>query len=407
MNIGILTYHRSQNYGAFMQAYSLSKQIAERFPFANVEVIDYISKEVFVQYNPSLLGFVYLVFGGKRPLRRRAMYLKLFISYLRNKSARDKSASEKEQQFCMTLQNLPLSAETIVSDNYNKIVSYVNDRYDVVIIGSDAVWNWQIRSFPNPYLGGEELKPIKMSYAASSYGQPFQSLNVDKLSYLNQAWSTFSYIGVRDCPTEEFVKKVNPDLLPQHNCDPTVFLNLSVLPVKKEDVLEKLIALGYDTQKKTIGIMSHSWLARIVREQLGKDYQIVSLFNYNKDADINLLCVNPFEWAVAFSFFDVTITHYFHGNLLSLKNGTPTITVEQRNPYNVEYGSKIRDFMKRIGFDGYCYYVDEVADNNKLHYIAKGVLDDKDYQQRLSQAMAEEAHTFDSFANRLEEILTK
>ena len=102
----------------------------------------------------------------------------------------------------------------------------------------------------------------------------------------------------------------------------------------------------------------------------------------------------------------MTITHYFHGNLLSLKNGTPTIAVEQRNPYNVEYGSKIRDFMKRIGFDSYCYYVDEVEENNNLYDIVEDVLGDKSYRQRLSEAIAKESSSFESFADNLGRVLT-
>jgi len=44
MNIGILTLHRSENYGAYLQAYALSKTLQDRYPECSVEIIDYDSK---------------------------------------------------------------------------------------------------------------------------------------------------------------------------------------------------------------------------------------------------------------------------------------------------------------------------------------------------------------------------
>lgn len=42
MNIGILTFHRPINYGAFLQSFSLSSHLAKE-PNFNVEIIDYIA----------------------------------------------------------------------------------------------------------------------------------------------------------------------------------------------------------------------------------------------------------------------------------------------------------------------------------------------------------------------------
>ena len=50
--------------------------------------------------------------------------------------------------------------------------------YDVIIVGSDAVWNWQIRRFPNPYFLGDGCNAIRMSYAASSFGQDYLKITL-------------------------------------------------------------------------------------------------------------------------------------------------------------------------------------------------------------------------------------
>lgn len=45
MKVGILTYHRSHNYGAFLQAYSLSMKI-NSLPGVSCEIINYnLSRE--------------------------------------------------------------------------------------------------------------------------------------------------------------------------------------------------------------------------------------------------------------------------------------------------------------------------------------------------------------------------
>ena len=43
MKIGILTFHKPINYGAYLQAFSLSETLSECFPDDTVEIIDYIA----------------------------------------------------------------------------------------------------------------------------------------------------------------------------------------------------------------------------------------------------------------------------------------------------------------------------------------------------------------------------
>ena len=45
MKLGILTFHKSINYGAFMQCYALSQRLQRDFPQIEVEVIDYHPSE--------------------------------------------------------------------------------------------------------------------------------------------------------------------------------------------------------------------------------------------------------------------------------------------------------------------------------------------------------------------------
>lgn len=396
--IGILTYHRSNNYGAFMQAYSLASRLRNDFPDCEINIIDYLSKEVFLLYHPSIWNLTRLIIGAK-PLRRKLTYSKLLYNHCHSLLG-SKKKRVNDQFFGEALKNLPLSEQHIVTDNLKKVSDYINEHFDIVVVGSDAVWNWQARKFPNAYFLGDAIKVKKLSYAASSYGQPFKKTTEKQREYIQKAWSSYSYIGVRDIATEDFVRWVDKDLYPHHNCDPTIFLKVESLPVDIESVKDKLKKAGFDFGKKTIGLMAKPTVAKYVCEELGDEYQIVSIFNNNECASINLLDINPFEWAVVFSFFNLTITHYFHGNLLSLKNGIPTLVIEERSAYNQEYCSKIRDFMKRINLEENCYYFDEmekVCLKDRVNHIFR----DENICEKIGKGMQKESNYYYSFKDAL------
>lgn len=401
--IGILTYHKSNNYGAFMQCYSLSQKLKELFPNECIEVVDYLSKEVYSLYHPSVNSFSYMILHAKG-FRRKLRYSKMLLSYLNNRSKYRKSNVESTY-FDEAQKRLPLSNEQFITDNYSEIANYLNRNYDILVVGSDAVWNWQIRPFPNVYFLGEKIKTKKMSYAASSYGQPFRDLSKEVKEEIKKSWRTFDYIGVRDIPTEQFVSHILPNANLFHNCDPTVFLDISKLSVHKESVLTKLRKAGFDINKKTIGLMAQPWLAKYVKNQLGNEYQIVSIFKQSEWADVNLMDINPFEWAICFAFFDITITHYFHGNLLSLKNGTPTIVIEQKSSYNQQYESKIRDFMKRINMLDNCFYIEDMNRSFSLNKFVEETIGNSHVLKRINLGLEEESLSFNSFQNELSKLL--
>jgi len=141
MRIGILTYHRSYNYGAFLQCYSLKERLKADFPSCDIEVIDYVHKSV------------------------RDNYLKIAQSY--DDEQVNAYIGKRNSNFDESISYLDLSPESFVDDNFECTLDYINSRYDVVIVGSDAVWNWRSRGFPNIYLL-KGYKGHKLSYAASA-----------------------------------------------------------------------------------------------------------------------------------------------------------------------------------------------------------------------------------------------
>lgn len=371
--VGILTFHKSFNYGAFLQCYSLVKRITDDLPDVHVEVIDYTPNSVVQTYRTSLIkylidqikkGFNNLFYERNQVIYRIFHHI-FHADYYKKLDVRNKNIISSWDQ-------LKLSNYSLITDDYNKLFEIIKDKYDVLIVGSDAVWNWKVRGFPNAYFLNSNISAFKFSYAASSFGQDFMLLSNEKKDYLTQSWNDFYYIGTRDSATEEFVKSFCKKTTPNHNCDPTIFLDLKQFENYKTIVKAKMRTLGVDFSKKLVGIMGGEWLGLKLKEVLKDDFQIISLYEPNKYADFDFMDLTPMEWAIVFSFFDLTVTHYFHGTIFSLKNSTPTIVVEKETEYSKKHDTKIKDLLKRLNLLD-CYFIKEDLDKSSWEKFNKHV----------------------------------
>ena len=405
--IGILTYHRSINYGAIMQAYSLSERLSRDFPEYTVEIIDYMSEAADRIYHPSFWRFLQLA-STKKDLRGKAVLIKQAFIFLR-KQLTGRRDYGLNQIFERQLKSLRLSESYIVSDDENILFEQIKDKYDAVVVGSDAVFNWQIRQFPSPYFLAGDIGALKLSYAASSYGQEYTTIDNYQKNYISNAWRTFSYLGVRDSATEEFIRFVDSSFNPHHNCDPTVFLELDSIPVEDSEIKALFIDKGIDVTKPIVGIMAQDWLGKLVRDILGEKYQIVAIFKDNPYADFYLQNLSPFQWSKVFRYFSVTFTHFFHGNLLSLKNETPTIVIENRTPYNAAHNSKIRDLMGRMNLLDFCYYRDEIDSDEQrkgiLYAVEDRIKNRHECGERIREGLERESLNYNTFYEALKSAL--
>ncbi len=394
MKIGILTFHRSYNYGAFMQCFSLSKRLQKDFPECNVEVIDYTVQRVINSYKDA-------------------------VSKNKNLEIRHK-LEERNKAFLAVQSTLPLSKYSEFSDDYANAVKYMNENYDAVVVGSDAVWNWISRGFPNLYFL-KDYKGIKLSYAASAHGMNYQNMTEEQRKYLSEALSCFDYIGVRDVTTEKMVKYINSSLTPVHNCDPTTFLNLDDVPCNMEMLKKKLQMKGVDFSKPLIGLMASNVIGREIKKRWKGKVQIIALYEPNKYADVFLNDLTPFEWAKVFAFFKVTVTHYFHGTMLSLVNGIPVIPIEFLNDFSDKNKTKINDLMERLDLLEWRYTEDYRSqglikkvmrktglwENKKLWNRVNELIESfliSDYKDKIQNKLNFESSTYSTFYNVLKAL---
>lgn len=412
MKIGILTFHKAYNYGAFLQCYSLQKQLAVDFPDFNVEVIDFASKNMVGSYHLSRIEMIFGIKGAqnKPSIILIAKRIASEIVHWKNKQFIINQNIKRRANFQNISNYLPLSKGSLVSDSPEEFKSFIeSQKYDCLIVGSDAIWNDNQTSWPNLYLLHDISCDNKLSYAASTYGMDYSGFDQNHSSYVRDALAGFKFIGVRDAVTETYVKSRNGEVKDRvyHTCDPSIFLDLNNLPVDHKALKAKLIQKGIDFSRPIIGLMCDNWLAQKVRNELGEDYQYVSIYVYTETADVFLDELEPFEWAIVFSFFNATFTHYFHGTLFSIKNGTPTFAIEKRTKYNSRYKTKIQDVLTRLQLIETNYYKYEDMRPFEWNQIVNMIKNaDKDFiEYEYQRRLAQETESYQFFKTKLGEIL--
>lgn len=134
LKIGILTFHTSVNYGAFMQAYSLSTRL-NSYEDIDAEIINYEMPKVINYYKK-------YIFNPIRMIRSPLMTFKLL---------------KRTKVFKQHRPSLSLSHYYVLSDNRNDLYAEIKGKYNIVVVGSDAVWNWGVRGFPNAYFIDDDI----------------------------------------------------------------------------------------------------------------------------------------------------------------------------------------------------------------------------------------------------------
>ena len=394
--IGILTFHSSINNGAVMQAYSLSKKIKQENPTYSVEIINYQMPKVIETYRytirKSLKSSNLIVF-----LKR---FMKLFFNmgYLKKMNERTK-VFENVRHF------LPLSSYSLISDTSEELFAYINNTYDAIVVGSDAVWNYTLRGFPNAYFPDTSVTIKKLSYAASCYGMDFLNISEENRLKIGEIFNDFSFLGVRDTATEKMVQWSGCEKEPAHVCDPTVFLDVQDLPVDILLLEEKMRKKGFDFDRPTIGIMGNEKMLKMVRNFFGTNYQLVALYIPLKGADVNLYDLTPYEWAYVFRYFKMTFTTYFHGTLLSLRNGVPVICIALKTDFAKKHTPKTLDILTRIGYESWYFETDYIKENIEEIKKTAEIMLTLDLKSEIIVQMDREAQSFSLFQQALLKIL--
>lgn len=399
MKIGILTFHRSINYGAVTQCYALATEIQKRFPSDIVEVIDYAPKFRIEKYIPSLKRILLGSTSRKNSLLLNAkIIISQIIRIIRHPDYL-MLERKKYKAFQNSMEYLPLSKEQYTYNDVDALRKMIYGNYDIIVVGSDCVWEWTSVPLPNAYYLCGDFGALKLSYAASAGTDQVSLLSDEERQLLRQSVSDFAYIGVRDTSTEYVLKQLEiPGLQWNHNCDPTTFLDRRVLLPYKEKVEVKFKALNIPEEKIIIGIMGSEKYAQIARGIFGDKAVYIALYIPNRYCDYQFLDLPVLEWASSFGLFDLTFTTFFHGTMLSLVNQTPVLSFDTL-PESKQQITKLRELYNRLGLQGFYHRINGVIASSEMEVIKKtawAFVENPPCEQ-IAEALKREARSAESF----------
>lgn len=345
MKVGILTYHKTHNYGAFLQSYALTNYL-NQISGIQAEIIDYntLASELMqikcIKFNWRQLSSIWYNF------RRYIIFAK----------------AQKQ---------LPTSKRHLVTDRVDKFCDFVTNQYDLIVVGSDEVWVLDgYRGFPNAYYLPDLKGTKKASYGASSRNT-LDALDTETIQAVKNYVQDFSYIGVRDTATYNLVKQIVGESHLRMNCDPTFLYDFNVDINEGKRILSDKFKVT--AGKKIIGLMcGEPVLARKIIDKFSKDIEIVSLYDYY-DGTKGYAPISPFQWINVISALDGLITTFFHGMVFAIKSNVPFIVIEGRNLMSSDY-SKNFDLLKRNCVEKYYAQistsgVDDVVNSNITEFI--------------------------------------
>lgn len=354
MRIGIITFHRAYNYGAVLQAYALSHRIKNLNN--SVEIIDYYPQYFRKQYQ-MIPEIPHSKKAAKQQIKR------IIGRILYNSELKDRC-----QSFEMFINKyLPLSKKS-----YTSIKTLENDaeQYDVIITGSDQVWNDKCANFDRAFFLDFQGSYKKCSYAAS-FGFDEMPSNL-RNAYQNRL-TGYSSISVREASG----KRIIDELLDEKatvSCDPTLLLNATDWKQVIQDFnapKEDYIFLYYVTTADSV----RKYAYKLAKE---KNCKVIALscqvsfpeFSGDEDRNIGFEVVNtcgPKEFVGYIANAKYIVTNSFHGTVFSLlfhKNFKTQFIQDTKKKNN-----RVIELMERLDLNGR-NLEDEYCDiDDKINWI--------------------------------------
>lgn len=287
MKVGILTFHNAYNYGAVLQAYATQEIVKSRGH--DVEIIDYHNKKVDRYY--------------MKKVSRRKFYripLALIGKYFFNKR---KEAYERfiEKYLHLTKEVLR-SAENVTLD-----------KYDIILIGSDQLWNKKITGGWDKMYWGDFTTSPGTRKVAWSVCMNYTNLNEDDILFIKKHLENFELISVRESDLLSLISGLTSKKVYQ-TLDPTLVLPSTRWGEVCHDVKEKGYIAVYAVQDEEKAID----FARSIVSKQNKSLVVIRSYSKWHLSHENKLCAGPDDFLSYIRHADMVVTTSFHGAVFSI-----------------------------------------------------------------------------------------
>ncbi|HFU74756.1 MAG TPA: polysaccharide pyruvyl transferase family protein [Arcobacter sp.] len=331
MKIGILTFHFSNNYGALFQAYGLRNYLRK------------LGHDVeFINYQPE-----YLEAGGDININSLFSKATLKIIYLRVVQLKEKFFGNKEREnYFTSFKSDFLGVNKTEIYKSKEEIEKANLYYDLLITGSDQVWN------PSEQYGIDpvyflEFKTSNPNVKKISYAPSFGKASIDK-KYKNEVSKLISKldsISVREVSGQNIIEdltSLKSILVP----DPTVLVSNYENVMNKYETEEKnYIFCYYLRSRENIGEV-----AEYISQK--ENLQIYSPHNPHRRWKEIGQTVNPGprEWLYLLNTSKFVVTNSFHGTILSILLNKPFVVVGIGG-LRAKYNERAMNILKLCGLE--------------------------------------------------------
>lgn len=321
LKIAILTLHRSINYGAVLQAYALQTALN------SLKDVD----AYLLDYNP------YRLYHGRNFIK----------SFIRTNSRINRCFVSFRKQYLRSLQ-------------YNlkkRDLKSISKEYDILIAGSDQVWNMNILRKDSSYLLDFAMQGVKKFSYAASIGP--EDLVETEFQNLLSKLEDFSTISLREPHWIPRIQSVLSKKNVRCDIDPVFLLNADQWRAIARKPVRKPYVLFFTLNIKKQDVKTGHFAKRLAESQ---KIDAVYLSNNNRWYRFlnmkHLGILNPLEFIGTIDNAEYVITNSFHGTAFSIILHKPFfVDIPSGSWYPL---GRIRNLLELTGL------TDRVIENGKL-----------------------------------------
>lgn len=340
--IGIITFHRANNFGAVLQCYALQETLSHLGYEA--EVVDY--REPFTELIYSPIRWDIIKQGFTRP-RLMAGYL-LKVLPERYKRAKEYNAFRKKYLNC--------SYKIKKGENMPQDI-------DVFLIGSDQMWSLHPTGYKiEPVYFGEFKKPATSSIQGYAISSNIQSLHMIGKEWLSKYVKNFKRLSFREkviCDEVEKLTGCRGEVV----LDPSLLLNFKDWDkLTTHNIVKRKYILTYFLHEESSDPKFKKKVQQFVQRQ---GFELIDMFDIAYSPINFLNAIKYAECVLAASFHAVAFSILFQKTFYALKTND---------------GKDIRyiNLMEELGLD-------RLIESNDLPNLCPTVIDYKTVNNKLKE----------------------
>lgn len=334
MRIGIITFHKSYNYGSVLQAFALVQYLTKLGHEA--KIIDFTYLDDFRQYHlfRSKTRFVVDLYRLKNNYKRKINFERFQKNYL-----------------------------NLTSQSYRdgQNMDDLNNDFDGFICGSDQIWNIECtrRVVPEFFLSFAKDEKLKIAYAPSVANESFKGNQKLLEKYIGR----LDYVSVREKSTINLVQPYTSNKVID-TLDPTLLLNKNdyrKIEQKSKYAQEKYIFF-YQLEDNNDLIQ---WV-----NDLSKNKNLRVVYIYRKKLRklknaVYAYGISPNEFLYLVDHAEYVVTNSFHATVFSILFEKKFCTFKTRGS-----SSRMVDLLKMLGLPNRIYSGNFNIDNDIDYKLA-------------------------------------